>query len=170
MRRKRFYQRPGFRRFVTLAAGIALYLWLSSLLEEPLPTLVVVGHILMAAFGLLLAVALSSQFILPVRSSSERLAAFWRVLAYWLGMRGPVMVIQNGRVIEAPGERERTGSGVLLIDHIGRPENDNTASVDTLCYQLLRRPFTFLIGILGITFGILINPFGFGSAYHPRTA
>ncbi|HEY70830.1 MAG TPA: hypothetical protein G4O08_09620 [Anaerolineae bacterium] len=116
MRRKRFYQRPGFRRLATLVAGIALYLWISSLLEEPLPALLVVGHMLLAAIGLMLAVALSSQFILPVRSSSERLAVFWRVLAYWVGIRGPVMVIQNGRVIEAPGERERSGSGVLLID------------------------------------------------------
>jgi regulator of protease activity HflC (stomatin/prohibitin superfamily) len=116
MRRKRFYQRPGFRRFTILVVGVALYLWLSFLLEEPLPTLVVVGHLILAALVLLFAVALSSQFILPVRSSSERMAAFWRVLAYWIGIRGPVMVIHNGRVIEAPGERRRSGSGVLLID------------------------------------------------------
>jgi hypothetical protein len=116
MRRKRFFQQAGFRRFAALTIGVIAYLWLAFIHKEPLPTLVIIGHVALTAVVFLLTVLLSSQFILPVRSWSERKAAFWRVLTYWVGLRGPVMFIQNGGVIEAPDERKRSGSGVLLID------------------------------------------------------
>jgi len=116
MERKRLFRRPGFRRLLALAILIALYLWLSSYIEGPSPTPLMIGHFALAAITLILTIALSAQFVLPVRSRGERLAVFRRVLAYLFGLRGPVMFVRNGKALEAPGERERSGSGVLLID------------------------------------------------------
>lgn len=116
MDRLRFYRRPGFQRFLALAIWIAIYAWASFVLEEPRPLLLIVWHFVLATIALMLTIALSAQFVLPVRSRSERLAVFQRVLAYLVGIRGPVMFIQNGKVFETPGERKRSGSGVFLID------------------------------------------------------
>lgn len=101
---------------LALAICLGLYVAVSSALEGPPTTPLVVGHLALAIFVLVLTIALSAQFVLPVRSASERLAVFRHVLAYLVGKRGPVMSVQNGRVIEDFGERDRSGSGVLLID------------------------------------------------------
>ena len=116
MDRRRLFRRPGFRRLLALAIWIALYAWVYATLEEPRPTLLVIGHFALATIALILTIAMSAQFVLPVRSRNERLAVFRRVLAYLVGIRGPVMFVQNGKVIEDLGERRRSGSGVLLID------------------------------------------------------
>ncbi len=101
---------------LALAIWIAIYIWVYFTLEEPRPTLLVIGHFALAAITLVLTIAMSAQFVLPVHSWNERLAVFRRVLAYLVGLRGPVMFVQNGKVIEDLDERGRSGSGVLLID------------------------------------------------------
>jgi regulator of protease activity HflC (stomatin/prohibitin superfamily) len=116
MDRPRLFRRPGFHRLLALAVWIALYAWIYSILEEPRPLLTVIWHFVLATLSLAMTVAVSAQFVLPVRSRSERLAVIQRVLGYLVGIRGPVMFVQNGKAIEGPSERKRSGSGVLLID------------------------------------------------------
>lgn len=67
--------------------------------------------------ALLLSIALASQFVLPVTSSSERSASFLRLLSHLAGERGPVMFLREGAPVESQGERTRSGQGVLLTDH-----------------------------------------------------
>jgi hypothetical protein len=111
-----FYRRPAVQTAFGLIVLTALYLWSLAASDRTLsvPTLII--DLALAAITLLLMIALASQFALPVRTWDQRSSAFNRLLGHLLGARGPVMFIREGRPLEAHGERDRRGPGVLVID------------------------------------------------------
>lgn len=65
---------------------------------------------------LLLWIAFFAQFVLPVRTFSDRLKIFGRLLRYLFGRHGPALFIENGKIKEHSGERMKSGPGVLWLD------------------------------------------------------
>ncbi len=57
-----------------------------------------------------------AQFVLPLRTIRERAFAFGRLLIYNLGLHGPAILIENGRIQERRYETERRGPGVIVLD------------------------------------------------------
>lgn len=102
---------------------LAAALWIGLHLAALLPNSGLGGfrgsltHLDLALITLFLMVALTAQFVLPVRSLSERATVIGRLLRYLAGMSGPVMFVHNGRAEESQADRRRTGPGVLLVDH-----------------------------------------------------
>ncbi len=74
-------------------------------------------HLGIALIVLFTTVTIGAQFVLPVRTNSERTASVRRLLGFLLGERGPVTFLRNGEVIETHDKRRRNGPGVLLIDY-----------------------------------------------------
>jgi hypothetical protein len=113
----RFYRRPWFYILSwTLILG-GVYLWqvrAQGGIRANLVYMIVDGFIFM--LGLLVWLAFFAQFILPVRSFSDRQKIFDRLLAYMGGGHGPAIFIENGRVREKYGERDKKGPGVLWLD------------------------------------------------------
>jgi hypothetical protein len=110
-----FYRKPWFG---TLAGAVLfglLYTWASrsSSLTQPVLTLLLDAAIFILA--LLAALALASQFVLPVRTASERWQALSRLASFCLGQHGPVSTVENGRLGAVRGE-DRSGPGVLFVD------------------------------------------------------
>ncbi|NIS82669.1 MAG: hypothetical protein GTO14_21270 [Anaerolineales bacterium] len=75
------------------------------------------SHLGLALLTLLFMIILTAQFVLPVRARHERLGVIRRLVGFLAGEGGQVTFIRNGEVIEAQGERKRSGLGVLLIDY-----------------------------------------------------
>ena len=65
---------------------------------------------------LLLWMAFFAQFVLPVRTITDRQKIFERLLAYLGGAHGPAIFIENGKKRESPRESEKQGPGVLWLD------------------------------------------------------
>jgi len=57
-----------------------------------------------------------AQFVLPLRTVRERALAFARLLIYNLGLHGPAILIENGKIRERKYESERKGPGVIVLD------------------------------------------------------
>ena len=110
------HRRPGVRTAFGLLVWIGLYA-LAFRAGRPAANAWIIAFDL-AVFGLagLAALALLSQFVLPVQSLKERGQAFQRLLDYTLGNRGPVLFLREGQAVESRGERDRKGAGVLLAD------------------------------------------------------
>ncbi len=66
--------------------------------------------------GFLFWLTFFAQFVLPLKSLSDRLSAANGLLNYVLGLRGPAIRIENGKVTLRPGEARRRGPGVALLD------------------------------------------------------
>ena len=66
---------------------------------------------------LVVLLAITAQFVLPVTGSHQRFAVIRRLLGFGLSERGPVTYIREGKSIEAHEENKRVGLGVFLIDH-----------------------------------------------------
>jgi hypothetical protein len=66
--------------------------------------------------GLFVWLAFFSQFVLPLKNLSERNKAFDRLTTYLFGGHGPAIRIEDGEVLERPGESKRHGPGVALLD------------------------------------------------------
>jgi hypothetical protein len=111
-----FHRRPAVQTTFGLVFLAAVYLWALKTANQALSVSSILIDLALAAITLLLMIALASQFVLPVRTWEQRSAAFSRLLGYLVGTRGPVMFIREGRAIEAHGERERQGPGVLVVD------------------------------------------------------
>jgi hypothetical protein len=112
-----FYRRPGFQTvFGLLVWGLVYYAMarVSGADRSGSTYLIDLG---LALFTLVAIIALTAQFVLPVHKLDERSAVIQRLFDYLMGARGPVMFIRSGRTVEAAGERQRTGTGVLLVDH-----------------------------------------------------
>lgn len=111
-----FHRRPGVRTALGLFVWIGLYA-LAFRGARPAANAWIIGFDA-AVFVLagLAALALLSQFVLPVQSLKERGQAFQRLLDYTLGNRGPVLFLREGQAVESRGERDRRGAGVLLAD------------------------------------------------------
>lgn len=114
----RFYQRPWFiiTTRIILMSGIyafAVYhLWKGGKFHI---TNFLTDFVLFFIF-LIIWLAFFAQFILPVRTFSERQKIFDRLVAYIGGLRGPALFIKNGRLIERTQESERAGPGVVWLD------------------------------------------------------
>jgi hypothetical protein len=65
---------------------------------------------------LLLWLAFFAQFVLPVRTVTDRLKIFGRLIRYLFGSHGPALFIENGKIKEHTGERMKAGPGVLWLD------------------------------------------------------
>jgi hypothetical protein len=96
---------------------LALYVFVLTRLETPATPLVILGDIALGLGSLFLTLTLTAQFVLPVRTWADRLSVVRRLINHLIGLRGPVIFIQNGRAIASRGERQRRGKGVLLIDY-----------------------------------------------------
>ena len=57
-----------------------------------------------------------SQFVLPIQNPKDRDEIHARVRVFESGDRGPTLFVKNGRVIEHPGEAEKRGAGVIVLD------------------------------------------------------
>jgi hypothetical protein len=60
--------------------------------------------------------AFFAQFVLPVRTFSDRQKIFERLITYLFGGHGPALFIENGQIKEHTGERLKQGPGVLWLD------------------------------------------------------
>jgi hypothetical protein len=110
-----FYRKPWFG---TLAGAVLFglaYAWAShsSLLARPALTLLLDGLIFVVS--LLVAIALASQFVLPVRTLHDRWQALSRLVSFVLRQHGPISTVENGRLGSVRGE-DRAGAGVLFVD------------------------------------------------------
>jgi hypothetical protein len=111
------------RQWIATILSLALFggcagLFLLAIVGETSPTTITAAtHLGIALIVLFTTVAISAQFVLPVRTNAERSASVRRLLGFLLGERGPVTFLRNGEVIEAHDERSRSGPGVLLIDY-----------------------------------------------------
>lgn len=110
-----FYRKPWFG---TLAGAVLFglaYAWASnsSLLARSAITLVF--DALIFVVSLLVALALASQYVLPVRTANERWQALSRLVAFVLRQLGPISTVENGRLGPIRGEG-RAGAGVLFVD------------------------------------------------------
>jgi len=65
---------------------------------------------------LLLWLAFFAQFVLPVRTFSDRQKIFDRLMTYLSGGHGPAIFIENGVKRESTGESEKKGPGVLWLN------------------------------------------------------
>ncbi len=65
---------------------------------------------------LLLWLAFFAQFVLPVRTVTDRMKIFGRLIRYLFGSHGPALFIENGKIKEHTGERMKAGPGVLWLD------------------------------------------------------
>ena len=57
-----------------------------------------------------------SQFVLPVKNFKERLTLFDRLILYILGMHGPAILLQNGKIKPHKSGAQRKGPGVIILD------------------------------------------------------
>lgn len=67
-------------------------------------------------FGALLWLAFFAQFVLPVRRLLDRYRAFDRLVVYAAGASGPILFVEDGKVLKRQGEIEREGPGVVILD------------------------------------------------------
>jgi hypothetical protein len=65
---------------------------------------------------LLFWMAFFAQFVLPVRTFSDRRKIFERLITYLFGGHGPALFVENGTIKEHHGERLKQGPGVLWLD------------------------------------------------------
>ena len=77
---------------------------------------IIVFDIFLFVISFVLWLALCAQFILPVKTSSERWKAINRLFTYLIGRHGPIVHIKEGEIVSRPGELRRHGPGVLLVD------------------------------------------------------
>lgn len=71
---------------------------------------------LLFVLGLIIWPFFFAQFVLPVRTPSQRLQAYFHLLRYLFGKHGPALRIAGGEIIQSEGETRRKGPGVLVLD------------------------------------------------------
>lgn len=113
-----FYKRPwfyivGWLAFLLLFYGAQIYRMggIRANLFDLLLDLVCIFPLLLVFW-----MAFFAQFVLPVRTFSDRQKIFDRLITYLLGGHGPAMFIENGIIKEHSGERLKKGPGVLWLD------------------------------------------------------
>ncbi|MFT3893538.1 MAG: hypothetical protein QM730_18065 [Anaerolineales bacterium] len=65
---------------------------------------------------LVLWLAFFAQFVLPVRTFSDRQKIFDRLVTYLFGGHGPAIFIRDGHLVMREGEERKKGPGVLWLD------------------------------------------------------
>ena len=111
-------KRPWFYIAVWLVILLGLYGWQILRLGGVQASLLYILLDLACIFPLLLLIwtAFFAQFVLPVRTSSDRQRIVERLLAYLTGGHGPTLFIENGVIKEHSGERHKRGPGVVWLD------------------------------------------------------
>jgi hypothetical protein len=114
-----YYDTPGEASFVQVARGL-FSLVRGRLGDVPVK---VWGTLRLVFFDLILLgvvlvfwLVFFSQFVLPVRTLTERWQAATRIFDYHLGRHGAAIFIENGRIQQAARDKRRKGSGVALLD------------------------------------------------------
>lgn len=103
-------------RFLAVLLWIVLQGWALRPVASPMAQTAVL-HVDLLVTTLFLMTALAAQFVLPLRTLSERATVIGRLLRYLVGLSGPVVFVHNGRAKESSHEAGRRGPGVLLVDH-----------------------------------------------------
>ena len=112
------YKRPWFYIAAWLTILVVVYGWqiarmggIRANLRDIFIDLAIVFPLL-----LLLWLAFFAQFVLPVRTGTDRRKIFGRLIRYLFGSHGPALFIENGKIKEHSGERMKRGPGVLWLD------------------------------------------------------
>lgn len=114
---RRLVAYPGeVARFLIIALWIALHVW-ALRPHMTLSAQLAVHHADLFLATLFFMIALSAQFVLPVRTLAERATIVGLLLRHMVGLSGPVVFVHNGRARETSREDKRRGPGVLLVDH-----------------------------------------------------
>ena len=113
-----FYRKPWFYIAWWLAILLGLYGWQVLRMGGVQASLSYILLDLACIFPILLLIwtAFFAQFVLPVRTSSDRQRIVERLLAYLSGGHGPTLFIANGVIKEHSGERNKRGPGVVWLD------------------------------------------------------
>ena len=120
-----FLKRPLTHILIGLLAVLVLYGFAVARAGGILPNLfLIVGQALLCVLGFVLWFVFLVQFLLPVRSLSERWKLLGRIVLYFFGDRGPAIFIQDGKIIqkmiktegEVKQEIKKTGPGVIWLD------------------------------------------------------
>jgi len=136
--RRSFLRNPRLHTLLVILAAIVGYLYLTRLAGQGIEALDILktifyimilspgeipenmrllfSHVGMLLFGTVLWLAFFAQFVLPVRKLSDRYRALDRLVIYMTGASGPTLFVENGVVHQRPGEMERKGKGVVILD------------------------------------------------------
>jgi len=111
-------KRPWFYIAVWLVILLGLYGWQILRLGGVQASLLYILIDLACIFPFLLLIwtAFFAQFVLPVRTSSDRQRIVERLLTYLSGGHGPTLFVANGIIKEHSGERHKRGPGVVWLD------------------------------------------------------
>jgi hypothetical protein len=72
--------------------------------------------LLLVLVGVLSWLGFFAQFSLPLQTLQDRIKAFGLMVGYYLGVRGPSLFIENGKLVERAREEFRSGPGVTILD------------------------------------------------------
>ena len=113
-----FYKKPWFYIVGWLLVLFGLYGWQVLRMGGVQASILYVLLDLACIFPILLMIwtAFFAQFVLPVRTSSDRQRIVERLLTYLSGGHGPTLFIANGVIKEHSGERHKQGPGVVWLD------------------------------------------------------
>jgi hypothetical protein len=113
-----FYRRPWFYIVAWLAFLLVMYGLQIRRMGGIRANLFDIFIDLACIFPILLIVwmAFFAQFVLPVRTFSDRQKIFNRLFSNFFGSHGPAIFIRNGQLIKREGEERKTGTGVLWLD------------------------------------------------------
>lgn len=112
------YRRPWFYIAGWLAILLIVYFWqvfrMGGIASNQIRILIDLACLF--PILLLLWMAFFSQFILPVRTFTDRQQIFSRLISRLMGASGPAIFIRNGEQIKREGEERKAGPGVLWLD------------------------------------------------------
>ena len=78
--------------------------------------LILLIDLLLVSAGGLLWLGFFAQFSLPLHTLQDRIKAYGLMVGYYLGVRGPALFIENGKLVERAREEFRFGPGVAVLD------------------------------------------------------
>ena len=112
-----FRHQPSFRAVLFAIVLAATWVYDFSLGEDRLSSLAAAGlDLLLLCLLILACLFFFAQFVLPVRTLSDRLRIWGRVLRHARNAHGAAIFVQNGRRVERRGEGSKRGPGLLWID------------------------------------------------------
>lgn len=113
-----FYKKPWFYIAAWLGVLLIFYGWSILSMGDIQNNLRSIFVDLACIFPALLVLWLAffAQFVLPVRTFRHRRRIFSRLISYLFGSHGPTLFIENGKIKEHIGERDKKGPGVMWLD------------------------------------------------------
>jgi hypothetical protein len=113
---KQYYRKkPQVRIWVVLILAGLVFLLLSSVSGMTIPEALIIFTFSVFVLTLIW-VVIFSQFVLPLHKVSDRKQAIRHLIRYLLGVSGQAMFIENGIEKQRPGETNRRGPGVIILD------------------------------------------------------